>query len=632
MEHLVIGIVAHVDAGKTTLSEALLYKMGAIRNLGRVDSKNSFLDNNSIERERGITVFSKQAILNERITLIDTPGHIDFSAEMERSLSVLDTAILLINGSDGIQSHTKTLWTLLEQHKIPTIIFVNKMDMPQTNKSELLQELQSSLNPNILDFTQQDSSFYENIAGCDEALIEKFFESGELSKEDIQKVIAERKVFPCIFGSALKMQEIETLIDVINNFSSPLKPISEDGCIVYKISKDKAGNRLTHLKVTGGILKVKENLGDEKINEIRIYSGEKFESVKEAYAGKICTVTGPKNTVAGMIIGKSESIITNKMEPALIYGVNYPESIDTPKMLKILRDLEEELPELKVDYVEQNNQIQLMLMGEVQTQVIQQLLQERYGIAVSFGEGRIAYKETIESPVIGVGHYEPLKHYAEVHLQLTPLPTGTGLRFVSEISVDQLDTNWQRLIMTHLKEKKHIGVLTGSPITDMEIRVIAGRAHLKHTEGGDFRQSTYRAIRHGLMQAKSILLEPIYAFQIVVPEACTGRVMSDVERMHGTCSLDDNKAGFASLSGRAPVSTMNNYMTEVRAFTKGQGTLSLTLDGYEKCHNSEEVIEKIGYNTNSDLANPAGSVFCAHGAGFVVPWEEVNNYKHISLK
>lgn len=630
MAKLITGILAHVDAGKTTLSEALLYECGAIRNLGRVDSKNAFLDNNSIERERGITIFSKQAILNEKITLIDTPGHVDFSAEMERTLAVLDAAILLINASDGIQSHTKTLWSLLAQHKIPTIIFVNKMDMPDTNKADLLAKLKAGFSEGVVEFCDTfTSAFYEELAANDDTLMEQYLTGEKITISQIAEAISNRHIFPCIFGSALKLQGVQSIVQVLNTYFAPPAYSNEFGCQVYKISKDKQGNRLTHLKVTGGVLKVKDTLGEEKANEVRIYSGEKFESVKEVAAGEVCTVTGLKNSAAGMAYGAATSQSNYKMEPALIYSVIPPADIDTPKMLHILRELEEELPEIKVDYAEASGEIHVMLMGEVQTEVIKQLLVDRYKIQIEFGPGQIAYKETILEPVIGVGHYEPLRHYAEVHIQLSPLPRGSGLRFVSKLSVDVLDTNWQRLILTHLQEKQHIGVLTGSPITDMELRVVAGRAHLKHTEGGDFRQSTYRAIRHGLMYAKSVLLEPIYSYEIVVPENCTGRVMSDMEKMHGTCTLDESKAGFTTLHGQVPVSTMKNYMNEVRAYTKGLGTLSLTLSGYELCHNEKEVIEERNYNPNADLENPAGSVFCSHGAGFAVNWDEVNNYKHL---
>jgi len=632
MAKLITGILAHVDAGKTTLSESLLYKTGVIRSLGRVDSKNAFLDNNFIERQRGITIFSKQANLSDKITLIDTPGHVDFGAEMERTLSVLDAAILLINASDGIQSHTKTLWNLLNQYKIPTVIFVNKMDMPDTSREKLLGKLKKGLGDGVVDFSKDFIStpgFNEEVSGLDDILMEKYLNGESPDKVDISRLVSKRSLFPCVFGSALKLEGIDELLEILNN-SFTVPEYGEDfGCTVYKISKDRQGNRLTHLKVTGGSLKVKEYLGEEKINEIRVYNGEKFEQVKVVLAGEICTVTGPKESFAGRAYGTGKGVNSYRLEPALIYSVNIPEGLDVSKMLHILRDLEEELPEIKVNYSEQTDEIFVMLMGQVQTEVIKELLQERYKISIEFGEGRIAYKETILEPVIGVGHYEPLRHYAEVHLKMTPLPRGTGLRFVSKISVDELDTNWQRLILTHLEEKTHVGVLTGSPITDMEIEVIAGRAHLKHTEGGDFRQSTYRAIRHGLMYAKSVLLEPVYSYEAVVPEACTGRFMTDLDKMQGTCTLEEASEGYAVLRGKVPVSEMKNYMNDLRAYSKGQGSLTMTVSGYEECHNQKEVLEEINYNPDADHANPASSVFCSHGAGFLVKWDEVNNYRHI---
>lgn len=631
MSRLITGILAHVDAGKTTLSEALLFECGAIRTLGRVDSRDSFLDNNSIERERGITIFSKQAVLNEKITLIDTPGHVDFSAEMERSLSVLDAAILLVSGSDGIQAHTKTLWSLLKKHSIPTLIFVNKMDMPDTRKEKILDELKKSLSDGIVDFSKDKDSdnFFESIAETDEKLLEKYLSGEKITEAEIKLGISRRKIFPCLFGSALKMKGTDEILETLQRFFEP-KPTAKDfGCIVYKISKDEQNNRLSHIKVTGGKLQVKDFIGEEKANEIRVYSGKKFEQVKEIGAGEICAVTGLKSTKAGSVFGACKSIFSQEMEGVLIYSVIPPKEIDNPKMLGILREIEEELPELKIDYNEETQEIDLMLMGEVQTEVLKQILQNRYKINAEFGEGRIAYKETIQDSVVGVGHYEPLKHYAEVHLQMTPKESGSGLSFVSEISVDELDTNWQRLILTHLAEKKHLGILTGSPITDMEIRVIAGRAHLKHTEGGDFRQSTYRAIRQGLMKSKSILLEPIYSFEITVPDTNTGRVMSDIERMHGSCNIQSSQSGFTTLNGKCPVSTMAHYATELRSFSKGQGMISMTVCGYEKCHNQKEVMEKINYNPLADLRNPASSVFCAKGAGFVVEWDKVDFFKHI---
>ncbi|MCQ2597768.1 MAG: TetM/TetW/TetO/TetS family tetracycline resistance ribosomal protection protein [Treponema sp.] len=632
MAKLITGILAHVDAGKTTLSESLLYKTGVIRTLGRVDSKNAFLDNNFIERQRGITIFSKQANLSDKITLIDTPGHVDFGAEMERTLSVLDAAILLINASDGIQSHTKTLWNLLSQYKIPTVIFVNKMDMPDTSREKLLSKLKKGLGEGVVDFSKDFAftpEFSEEVSGLDDLLMEKFLNGENPKAEDISRLVSERKLFPCVFGSALKLEGVDELLEILNKYFSVPEYDDDFGCTVYKISKDKQGNRLTHLKVTGGVLKVKEYLDEEKINEVRVYNGEKYEQVKEVAAGEICTVTGPKDSFAGKAYGIGKGVNSYRLEPALIYSVKIPEGLDVTKMLHILRDLEEELPEIKVDYSEQTEEIFVMLMGQVQTEVIKELLQERHKIEIEFGEGRIAYKETILEPVIGVGHYEPLRHYAEVHLKMSPLPRGSGLRFVSKISVDELDTNWQRLILTHLEEKNHVGVLTGSPITDMEIEVIAGRAHLKHTEGGDFRQSTYRAIRHGLMYSKSVLLEPVYFYEAVIPETCVGRFMTDLDKMQGTCSLEEASEGFSVLRGKVPVSEMKSYMNDLRAYSKGQGTLSMTVSGYEECHNQKEVLEQMNYNPDADLANPASSVFCSHGAGFVVKWDEVNNYKHI---
>lgn len=632
MARLIMGILAHVDAGKTTLSESLLFTSGTIRTLGRVDSGNAFLDNNSIERQRGITIFSKQANLGEKITLIDTPGHVDFGAEMERTLSVLDAAILLINSSDGIQSHTKTLWSLLNQYKIPTAVFVNKMDMNGTNKNQILSKIQKGLSQSIIDFSSDtifSEPFNEQVASLDDTLMEKYLEGENPSKEDLVKLISKRLLFPCIFGSALKLQGVDELLDLMNNYFETPSYIEDFGCLVYKISKDKQNNRLSHIKITGGNLKVKDFLGDEKINEIRIYSGEKFLQVKEIGSGNICTVTGLKKSFAGKTYGSEKSVVNYKLEPPLIYSVKIPQDVEVPKMLFILKELEEELPEIKVEFEESTDEISIRLMGQVQTEVIKQLIMERHQIDIDFGDGKIAYKETIAEQVIGVGHYEPLKHYAEVHLLMKPLPLGSGLKFVSKISVDELDTNWQRLILTHLQEKIHVGVLTGSPIVDMEIEVVAGRAHLKHTEGGDFRQSTYRAIRHGLMYAKSILLEPFYTYEAAIPENCVGRFMSDLDKMHGTCSLDESLEGISILHGRVPVATMKNYSTELRAYTKGQGSLVFTMDGYDLCHNEKEVIEERKYNPDADLENPSSSVFCSHGAGFVVKWDQVNNFKHI---
>lgn len=632
MSKLITGILAHVDAGKTTLSESLLYKSGAIRTLGRVDAKDAFLDHNSIERQRGITIFSKQANLSDKITLIDTPGHVDFGAEMERTLAVLDCAILLINASNGIQSHTRTLWNLLESYKVPTVIFVNKMDLPDTNREALLAKLQKGLSSGVVDFSREcisSKDFNEQISGLDYELLEKYLSGDVPEREDISRLVSERKLFPCLFGSALKLEGIDELLEVLGTYFTVPQGKEEFGALVYKISTDSQGNRLTNLKVTGGTLKVKEYLGEEKINEIRIYNGEKFEQVTEVGAGELCTVVGLKDSFAGKAYGAAPAVTDYKLEPALIYAVNIPEGLDETKMLQILHRLEEELPEIHVEYSEQEHEIHVMLMGVVQTEVIKTILQERYGIDVNFGEGRIAYKETILEPVVGVGHYEPLKHYAEVHLKMSPLPCGSGMHFVCNLSVEQLDTNWQRLILTHLQEKTHVGVLTGSPLADMEIEVIAGRNHLKHTEGGDFRQSTYRAVRQGLMHAKSVLLEPIYAYEAVVPNLCVGHFMGDLNKMHGTCVLDETSEDFSTLHGKVPVSTMQNYLNDLRAYTKGQGVLSMCVCGYEPCYNQDEVVAERGYNPDADQANPSSSIFCAHGAGFLVPWNMVSEYQDI---
>lgn len=663
MKKLVAGIVAHVDAGKTTLSEALLYSTGAIRKLGRVDNRDAFLDTNSIERKRGITIFAKTARLplalpgtGGELVLVDTPGHVDFAAEMERTLSVLDAAILLVSGPAGIQAHTKTLWKLLEKHNIPTVIFINKMDMNGADSGRILDELRHAFSENIAPWESEELA--EAVAATDDALLEAYLSGALPGKADTARAVMARKVFPCLFGSALKLEGVDRLLGLLAELAANKAPAAfkaaraanpregasavkagsaavpgiapKNGpesaqCIIYKISRDKDGNRLTHLKVTGGVLKAKEFLGDEKINEIRLYSGDKYELVKEASAGEICAVTGPRLIKADAF----ESV----MIPVLSYAVSAPPEIDEPRLLHILRELEEEMPELKVTVAEQTKEISIMLMGEVQTEVLAQLIADRFGFQVTFGEGRIAYKETITAPVRGVGHYEPLKHYAEVHLLLEPRPRGAGMKFTSNLSVDVLATNWQRLILTHLAEKEHVGVLTGSPITDIEITVTAGRDHLKHTEGGDFRQSTYRAVRQALMKTiepgTSELLEPYYRYEIVVPENCTGRVMADAERMAGTCELVENKGGFATLTGRAPVATMKNYMNEVRAYTKGLGTLSLAVEGYFPCHNADEVIKSSGYNPDTDGANPSFSVFCSHGAGYPVPWQEVDAHKHI---
>lgn len=633
MKKLVIGILAHVDAGKTTLSEAMLYLSGSIRTLGRVDNKNAFLDTNELERERGITIFSKQARLQTNelcITLLDTPGHVDFSAEMERTLQVLDSAILVINGADGVQGHTATLWSLLKKYKIPVFLFVNKMDQNGTDKEKLLSELQSRLSENCIDFSEKDENFYEHVSMTEEAALEQFLESGQLSEETIMRLIAERKIFPCFFGSALKLTGVEEFLDGLKKYTkTPVYP-KEFGAKVFKISRDEQGNRLTFLKVTGGSLKVKSFLyEEEKINQIRLYSGEKYETVGEVNAGEVCAVTGPTGTFPGQGIGMEKASIMPVLEPVLTCKLYLPEGCDAAVMLAKLRQLEEEDPLLHLVWNESLQEIQAQIMGEIQIEILKRLILERFGVSVEFGAGNIVYKETIKNTVEGVGHFEPLRHYAEVHLLLEPLEAGSGLVFATDCSEEKLAKNWQRLVLTHLEEKEHKGVLTGAAITDMKVTLVAGRAHQKHTEGGDFRQATYRALRQGLKQAESVLLEPYYEYRLEVPEGTVGRAMTDLEKRSGTSQIVESKEGIAVLTGMVPAVSMQDYQQEVNAYTKGQGRLALSFKGYFPCHNAEEVIESIGYDSERDLDNPTGSVFCAHGAGFVVEWNRVKDYMHV---
>ncbi len=633
MKKLVIGILAHVDAGKTTLSEAMLYLSGSIRTLGRVDNKNAFLDTNELERERGITIFSKQARLQTNelcITLLDTPGHVDFSAEMERTLQVLDSAILVINGADGVQGHTATLWSLLKKYKIPVFLFVNKMDQNGTDKEKLLSELQSRLSENCIDFSEKDENFYEHVSMTEEAALEQFLESGQLSEETIMRLIAERKIFPCFFGSALKLTGVEEFLDGLKKYTkAPVYP-KEFGAKVFKISRDEQGNRLTFLKVTGGSLKVKSFLyEEEKINQIRLYSGEKYETVGEVNAGEVCAVTGPTGTFPGQGIGMEKASIMPVLEPVLTCKLYLPEGCDAAVMLTKLRQLEEEDPLLHLVWNESLQEIQAQIMGEIQIEILKRLILERFGVSVEFGAGNIVYKETIKNTVEGVGHFEPLRHYAEVHLLLEPLEAGSGLVFATDCSEEKLAKNWQRLVLTHLEEKEHKGVLTGAAITDMKVTLVAGRAHQKHTEGGDFRQATYRALRQGLKQAESVLLEPYYEYRLEVPEGTVGRAMTDLEKRSGTSQIVESKEGIAVLTGMVPAVSMQDYQQEVNAYTKGQGRLALSFKGYFPCHNAEEVIESIGYDSERDLDNPTGSVFCAHGAGFVVEWNRVKDYMHV---
>lgn len=638
---MILGILAHVDAGKTTLSEAILYISGKLRKLGRVDNRDAFLDTYELERKRGITIFSKQAELEYNgcnIALLDTPGHVDFSAEMERTLQVLDAAVLVISASDGIQGHTRTLWRLLKRYNIPVFLFINKMDQPDVYKEEIMRELTEELDSSCVDFGQEQSELFDRLAMCDEGMMNQFLEEGEINADAIRQAVCERKVFPCFFGSALKLWGVEELLKGLCEYIVKPEYPKQFGARIFKITRDAQGNRLTHLKVTGGSLQAKETLNgidtegmewSEKVNQIRIYSGEKFEPVGEVAAGGICAVTGLTKTYPGQGLGNQEHLQLPGLIPVLRYCIILPEGTDAAVMLPKLRMLEEEDPMLQIDFSEELQEIHARVMGEVQIEVLQSMIAERFGVEVSFGAGSIVYKETIADTVEGVGHFEPLRHYAEVHLLLEPGEPGSGLILEANCSEDELSRNWQRLIMTHLEEREHRGVLTGAPITDMKITLIAGKAHLKHTEGGDFRQATYRAVRQGLMEAESVLLEPIYEFRLEIPDDAIGKAMTDIEKMHGHSSLEQRTGKLALLTGTAPVVTMREYQKEVTAYTKGQGKLSLSLKGYAPCHNTEEVMMQKGYDPEADLANPTGSVFCAHGAGFVVPWYEVKDYMHL---
>ncbi|WOO37666.1 translation factor GTPase family protein [Anaerocolumna sp. AGMB13020] len=637
MKKLVIGILAHVDAGKTTLSEGMLYLSGKIGKLGRVDNKDAYLDTNELERARGITIFSKQALLDIediQITLLDTPGHVDFSAEMERTLQVLDYAILVVSGADGIQGHTKTLWRLLQMYQIPVFIFINKMDQAGTDRIKLLEELKNELEYGCIDFGQAGTEeFYDQLAMCQESMLEAFLESGGICNTLIKEAIQKRKVFPCFFGSALKLEGVEQFMEGIKAYSLIPSYRSEFGAKIYKISRDEQGNRLTFLKITGGRLKIRDMLSGsswmEKVNQIRLYSGLKYEAVNEIEAGSICAVLGLTQTRPGEGLGIEEASDTPVLEPVLSYQIILPEGCDPRMMIPKLRQLEEEEPELHILWDETLQEIQAQIMGEVQIEILQSLIESRFGVSVTFDAGRIVYKETIADTVEGVGHFEPLRHYAEVHLLLEPGEPGSGLLFAVNCSEDILGKSWQRLVMTHLEERIHPGVLTGSAITDLKITLVSGRAHNKHTEGGDFREATYRAVRQGLKEADSILLEPYYAFQLELPEKMVGRAMNDIEKMHGTCEITETNGDMTVINGSAPVVTMRNYQREVNAYTKGLGRLFCSLKGYERCHNQEEVIENIGYDSERDLYNPTGSVFCSHGAGFLVNWDKVKDYMHL---
>ena len=632
-----VGLLAHVDAGKTTLSESILYQSGAIRNLGRVDHQDAFLDTDEMERERGITIFSKQAVLtwkDTEITLLDTPGHVDFSAEMERVLQVLDCAVLVISGADGVQGHTETLWKLLTRYGIPVFLFVNKMDQEGTDCGKLLAELKSRFSEGCIDFGRVETGaeeVIEEIAVCDEQTMEEYLEKGSVAAASIRRLVAERKIFPCYFGSALHLQGVEELMNGICTYQMQKEYPAAFGAKVYKIARDGQGNRLTYLKVTGGTLKVKDVISEngDKVNQIRVYSGEKYELLSEADAGKVCAVTGLAETYPGQGLGAEKDSELPILEPVLTYRIILPDDCNVHTMLGDLKLLEEEEPELHVVWIEKSQEIHVQLMGDVQIEILQRIIKERFGVLVEFGEGSIVYKETIAAPVEGVGHFEPLRHYAEVHLRLEPGERGSGMQFDSECSEDVLDRNWQRLVLTHLEEKEHKGVLTGSVITDMKITLTSGKAHLKHTEGGDFRQATYRAVRQGLKKAESVLLEPYYEFRIELPSENVGRAMTDIQNRFGKFEAPETLGEMTVLTGSAPVSTLSGYQKEVIAYTGGRGRISLTLKGYDLCHNQEEVVAARGYDSELDLANPTGSVFCAHGAGFVVDWDEVEEYMHM---
>lgn len=654
----VIGLLAHVDAGKTTLAERMLYMAGEIRNPGRVDHGDTFLDTDSQERDRGITIFSKQARFlwkDMEVTLLDTPGHVDFSAEMERTLQVLDCAVLIVSAADGVQSHTLTLWRLLKRYQVPVFLFFNKMDQPGTDAHELLAGVQRELDGRCVSFSRDrtEKTFFEDVAVCDEKLLDKYLAweeagtygtPGDLKEmsgsgktpfapEEISNLIKRRGIFPCFFGSALKGEGVEEMLDALFVYA----PVQDYGAVfgarVFKITRDTQGNRLTHIRVTGGSLKVKQTIAvadeQEKIDQIRQYSGEKYDLLQEAEAGCVCALLGPEHTFCGQGLGMEKENVLPVLEPIMTYWVNLPDEYDTHDIYPKLCKLEEEEPQLHVVRQEQSGEIHVRIMGEVQIEILRNLILERFGVEVTFDEGSVLYKETIADVTEGVGHFEPLRHYAEVHLILEPGKRGSGLCFRTSCSEDKLDRNWQRLIMTHLEEKTHLGVLTGSPITDMQITLAAGRAHVKHTEGGDFRQATYRALRQGLCRAKSVLLEPVYAFRMELPMAFVGRAMTDLQAMSGRFEAPETVGEYAVLSGTVPVSEFGGYQTKMLSYSGGKGRLFTELKGYEPCHNAEEVISRIGYEAERDTKNPCGSVFCAHGAGFVVEWDQVENYMHL---
>ena len=640
MKRIVIGVLAHVDSGKTTLSEAMLYQTGTVRRLGRVDHGDAFLDTFALERERGITIFSKQAVFDlphTSVTLLDTPGHVDFSAETERALQALDYAVLVVSGTDGVQAHTHTLWRLLRRHNIPVFLFVNKMDLPGADRAAVLAELKNRLDDGCVDFSADadEETRREAVAMCDEALLERYLDGKPATDAETAALIRERRLFPCYFGAALRLEGVEALLDGLDQLTQAPQDDGAFGARVFKVSRDEKGERLTWLKLTGGTLRVREALRgaedggwEEKVSQIRIYSGAKFQTAETAERGQVCAVTGLTHTRPGMGLGEAAGAAAPVLEPVLSYRVNLPEGCDAHTMLRHMRQLEEEDPQLRVSWSEALGEIHVQLMGEVQLEILAQLIAERYGLRVTFDTGRIVYKETIAAPVIGIGHFEPLRHYAEVQLLLEPGERGSGVELRTACPTDVLDLNWQRLILTHLAEKTHRGVLIGAPLTDVVITILTGRAHVRHTEGGDFREATYRAVRQGLMQTESLLLEPYYAFRLEVPDGCVGRAMSDIQRMDGMFDDPESRDGMTLLTGRAPVSAMRNYWTEVAAYTRGEGRLSCEADGYAPCHNAQEVIDAAVYDPEGDVANTPDSVFCSHGAGHTVKWNEVPAHAH----
>ena len=643
MKKTVLGILAAVDAGKTTLSEALLYQSGIIREAGRVDKGDTFFDTNEIERKRGITVFSKQAVLalpHTEITFLDTPGHVDFSAEMERVLSVLDYAVLLISAPDGITGYTQTLWNLLEEYHIPVMIFVNKMDQRGTDRNRCMKEIQARLGQICVDFSDagaddlagdliEGKEYLESLALCDEQVLERYLATGEIPVKNIKQLVKMRKMVPCFFGSALKMEGTRELMSAMDLLTLENTYPEDFRAVIFKIARNAKNQRLSYLKVTGGTLHVKDFLAGEKVNEIRIYSGEKYTLVDQAQAGTVCAVTGPAETSAGEIVGSGQDRIRPALEPVLVYQMQWEEDVRIEEVMPKLKELEEEDPMLQFTYQEALSELFVHVMGEVQLEVLKSIIEKRFGLTVSFSHGSILYKETIKDIVEGVGHYEPLRHYAEVHIKLEPLPQGSGIEYENSCPSTVLDSNWQNLIMTHLKEKEHCGVLTGAPLTDVRYTLLAGRNHKKHTEGGDFRQATYRAVRQGLMQAESVLLEPYFEYRLEVPAANLGRAMTDLERMHADFTLQENGENIAVLVGNGPVATLRDYQREVHGYTSGNGRFSCRISGYYPCHDQEKVVAAKAYDPDADISNPSGSVFCAHGSGFFVPWDQVPEYMHL---